>query len=337
MSHIMLACAAMDALVQPCELHLDAALHLDGGDQDLIRMARSFTADVTPIGRHAHRLSMDNQWAYGYALSLSMPFDMRMTVQDLKSRCAISFPIRHAPTSLEFSFCRGKGIQATTSQGQAMNFCGAIVRVGCVHESTLFEYQAEESANEYSIHINLSVGALLELLGESELPASLEALVRSPGPLNFMETPMDAAIFALTDEIFDIASDEHLATRAGRNLYLQAKGMELIARAVERIVHFPSPGTFLREADLMRLERARQILTEHLGEPPTVADLARRVGLGEKRLKAGFKDLFGSPVMTFHRRLKLERARELLVTRAHNVTEVAALIGYANPSKFAAA
>ena len=327
----MLGFAAMDAGVQPRELHLD------GGEHDLSRLAQSFTAQVTQVGKNAQRLFMDNQWAEGYAFSMGLPLGIRMMVQDLRGRSPITLPIRHSPTALEFSFCRGQGISARTSQGQVLNFCDDQMRVGCVNETTLFEYRAQPGAVENAIHISLTVEALCELLGTERLPENVSTVLHSPGPLNFFEAKMDPAVLCLTDEVFELTSDLDGVPKVGRLVYLHAKAMELIALSVERSSDRDAERNTIPELDLRALRQAREILAGRLEHPPSTAELARMVGLGEKRLKAGFKQLYGSPLMSYHRRLKMERARELLVARAHNVTQVAALIGYANPSKFAAA
>ncbi len=327
----MLASRAMRPAIQPCEVHLD------GGERDLERLANSFTAEVTPVGRNARRLFMDNEWAEGYALSVGLPFGMRMMVQELNGRVPLRLPIRHAPTALEFSFCRGKGVSVRTAQGQALTVSGAQMRVGRVNETTLLEYEAEAGASDHSVHLTLTREALMELLGQESIPSVVSGLISSPGPLNFFETRMDGALMALTDEVFDISETLSGSVPGGGLLYLHAKAMELIALAVDRASTISVDSPALAEGDVKRLRQAVVILKDNMDNPPSVAELARRVGLGEKRFKAGFKLLFGSPVMSYHRRLRMERARELLVARAHNVTEVASLIGYANPSKFAAA
>ena len=54
-------------------------------------------------------------------------------------------------------------------------------------------------------------------------------------------------------------------------------------------------------------------------------------------LKGGFRTLSGTPVFAYLRQLRMEEARRLLRKRHLDVSEVAQRVGYANPSKFAAA
>jgi AraC-like DNA-binding protein len=89
--------------------------------------------------------------------------------------------------------------------------------------------------------------------------------------------------------------------------------------------------------DIGRLERARRILVSRMTAPPRLPELARLAGLNEAKLKAGFRARFGETVYGHLRRLRLEEAHRLLRQERYDVTEVALRVGYANPSKFAAA
>ncbi|WP_437744981.1 AraC family transcriptional regulator [Sorangium sp. So ce1504] len=83
----------------------------------------------------------------------------------------------------------------------------------------------------------------------------------------------------------------------------------------------------------LKIEPARRLLVEHMNAPPSLRQLARHVGLNEVKLKTGFRTLFGTSVFAYLRTERLERARRLLAQRHLSITEVAAQVGYANPSK----
>lgn len=84
-----------------------------------------------------------------------------------------------------------------------------------------------------------------------------------------------------------------------------------------------------------QLEDARTLLLQDLSSPPTIADLARAVGLNQCKLKAGFKQLFGSSIYALFQEERMNNAVRLL--QAHNVTETAVILGYTNISHFSAA
>ena len=57
----------------------------------------------------------------------------------------------------------------------------------------------------------------------------------------------------------------------------------------------------------------------------------------EAKLKQGFRSLYGTSVYGYLRDQRMETAWRLLAQRELSVSEVALRVGYANPSKFAAA
>ena len=70
----------------------------------------------------------------------------------------------------------------------------------------------------------------------------------------------------------------------------------------------------------------------------TTEELAKRFDISVGALKNGFKGVYGSPIYTYIRTYKMNVAASMLVTeRKKKIIDVAASIGYDNPSKFAAA
>lgn len=87
--------------------------------------------------------------------------------------------------------------------------------------------------------------------------------------------------------------------------------------------------------DLEALREARRLILATPDEPWTIAMLARRVGLSEKRLKSGFRTSFNTSVNSFLQEVRLERAYRLITEGGLGVTAAALAVGYANPSHFA--
>ncbi|EFL52424.1 transcriptional regulator, AraC family [Solidesulfovibrio fructosivorans JJ]] len=93
----------------------------------------------------------------------------------------------------------------------------------------------------------------------------------------------------------------------------------------------------LRTKDVERIQAAKELLVKDFENPPSVAMLAKLVGINEKKLKIGFKQVFGRPVFEYFREYRLERARELLVSGDVTVSEAAYQIGYQSLSHFSRA
>lgn len=85
-------------------------------------------------------------------------------------------------------------------------------------------------------------------------------------------------------------------------------------------------------SEAQALYRARQILREHLHDPPALNELARMVGTNQPHLSKCFRDLFGTTVYGFVREERLRRARELLIHTRMPVKTVALEVGYRNTS-----
>jgi len=83
------------------------------------------------------------------------------------------------------------------------------------------------------------------------------------------------------------------------------------------------------------LDDARALLLQDLSVPPTIAQLAREVGMNQCKLKKAFKEYFGTTIYAMFQHERMSRAKRLL--RSNNVTETATLLGYSNISHFSAA
>lgn len=91
------------------------------------------------------------------------------------------------------------------------------------------------------------------------------------------------------------------------------------------------------EEETMKIKQAKDILLKNMAEPPTLQQLADEVGLNIKKLKQGFKQIYGDTAYGFLFDYKMEYARKLLDSGTYNVNEVGNRIGYSTASHFIAA
>lgn len=82
------------------------------------------------------------------------------------------------------------------------------------------------------------------------------------------------------------------------------------------------------------LDDAMDIVHSEWHLPLTIAQLARRAGINECYLKTLFRERTGQGVAGYLRKLRMERARDLLRSGQYSVQQVAALCGYAHSGKF---
>lgn len=91
------------------------------------------------------------------------------------------------------------------------------------------------------------------------------------------------------------------------------------------------------EVNVLKLKKAKDIITANMAEPPSLKDLAQEVDLSLKKLKEGFKQIYGDTVYGFLFDYKMEVARKLLESGDYNVNEVGLKVGYSTASHFIAA
>ena len=125
-----------------------------------------------------------------------------------------------------------------------------------------------------------------------------------------------------------------------RRLYLESKVLELITHKLSQIAFTESSlrnPSALRPSDIERIHEAKDILIRNIENPPSLLQLARKVGLNDYKLKIGFRQVFGTTVFGYLRECRMERARLLFEERELNVAEVAFAVGYTHLGHFAAA
>lgn len=83
-----------------------------------------------------------------------------------------------------------------------------------------------------------------------------------------------------------------------------------------------------------RLRLCLELLEPRPGHPPTVDELARRVGLSPSRLAHLFRARFGLGPAQWRDRERLRSASERLRSGGASVAEVAAAVGFASPTRF---
>lgn len=128
---------------------------------------------------------------------------------------------------------------------------------------------------------------------------------------------------------------------ATRKIYLEAKALELIAMRLQEVLSEDNSqyclSQVIRENDIERIHHAKEILRTHYENPPSLAELARQVGLNQRKLKQGFRACFGTTAFGYLHDYRMEQARLLLIDTQMNVTQVAHSVGYASLPSFSTA
>jgi len=123
------------------------------------------------------------------------------------------------------------------------------------------------------------------------------------------------------------------------NLYLKAKAYELLSLYFNRTedADIEQCPFLVDEENVLKIKEAKDIIIARMTEPPGLQELANEIGLTLKKLKDGFKQIYGDSVYSFLFDYKMEYARKLLESKQYNVNEIGLKVGYSTASHFIAA
>lgn len=93
----------------------------------------------------------------------------------------------------------------------------------------------------------------------------------------------------------------------------------------------------LSDRDVDCLRNAREILVAQHAPPPTIEEIARRVGMSGTKLKSGFRSLFGQTVADYANDLRMTAAKDLLRKSDRPIAQVSAELGYEYQNSFTVA
>jgi AraC-like DNA-binding protein len=124
-----------------------------------------------------------------------------------------------------------------------------------------------------------------------------------------------------------------------KNLYYKGKGYELLSLFFNRNEDPTAEQCpfLIDEENVLKIKKAKEIIITNMAEPPGLQALADEIGLNLKKLKMGFKQIYGDTVYGFLFDYKMDVARKLLDSGSYNVNEVGLKIGYSTGSHFIAA
>jgi len=125
-----------------------------------------------------------------------------------------------------------------------------------------------------------------------------------------------------------------------RQFFLQSKVLELLGLQLAQINQNQTlflPNLKLNCQDRDRIYNAKEILIANINHPPSLIALARQVNLNERKLKEGFREVFGTTVFGYLHQYRMEQAQQLLLQGEMTIQEVACQVGYASRSSFVAA
>ena len=188
----------------------------------------------------------------------------------------------------------------------------------------IYEYPLDKHVQIFRIFFPYKV--FIDILGESDMSAGLQDLTKKQ------------KIFS---QINPITLDMHLnisqmlnpsLREADQNFFFIARIMDLINCTLNS-----TPGKIgpqITPLEQKQAEKARDILENNIENPPSLNDLAGRVGVSLAKFKLIFSKTYGIPPYCYLRKLRMKKAMQLLNNREMNVTQAAYEVGYNSLSHF---
>ncbi|WP_088340343.1 helix-turn-helix transcriptional regulator [Robiginitalea sediminis] len=193
-----------------------------------------------------------------------------------------------------------------------------------------------------SIH-TVSAGKPLQCVLIATAPRNLQNLPNGEGELftdllQQLVKPKDAYVegprFYMTPEM------EQIVDNIFNNQYEgKAKMMFFRSQITALLSHFfwqlsTRESEAIKTPEREKLYQAKEILAQNLDAPPSLAELARQIGLNTFKLKKEFKEYFGVPVFKYLQNERMTTAHDLIRTQKATVQEAAWHVGYDSLSSF---
>ena len=168
----------------------------------------------------------------------------------------------------------------------------------------------DAEAEVFEVRFRKDVFLYLAEHGNPSLQRFAEDILRGQGRVFSPQwAAMSSNIWQLIQQI------THCQYKGGmKRLFLLSKSIELLVLQAESIYteQEKPPPSSLSSIDREKLFEAKRFVEGRLHQPPSLAEVAKTIGLNEYKLKKGFKALFQQTVYGYLTQLRLQIAFQLL-------------------------
>lgn len=120
-----------------------------------------------------------------------------------------------------------------------------------------------------------------------------------------------------------------------RMLFSQGKALESFALTLDYLdKHKKRPPMQILPPDRKAIQAVKDILDNRYANPPSISELARRVGLNQQKLMKGFRQINGVTIHTYLTSVRMGRAADLLQSTSMSICEIARAVGYHGDGHF---
>lgn len=213
-------------------------------------------------------------------------------------------------------------------RGSELEFGEGFTTVTCFSSSAgERRYEAEQPIEQ--LRLSICRKGLERYLGEEDL----ERIFRRKSVLALSHRPTTAVGLVAARRL--VAGT---LSAGGSRLVMHSLALSILASELMPLMHREAPDRHVySRKDMAIAHGARDILLQEFANPPTVAELARRVGVNQFKLKQLFRHFFKNTPYGVLTGIRMQEAHRLLEFTRCPVGVAASLVGYNHASNFSAA
>ncbi len=120
-----------------------------------------------------------------------------------------------------------------------------------------------------------------------------------------------------------------------RKLFLEGKAYQMLTKQIleyEDDLSELDNRSILRRSEVAQIEKAANLIENHLSALDTIDRIALEVGLNTNKLQQGFQELYGLTVNSFIQNVRLEQIKVLFLNTDFNMSEIATMVGLTSKS-----
>jgi AraC-like DNA-binding protein len=274
-----------------------------------------------------------SQWGQGFVRDIELREGMTLSIADyyLHRDLIVTGIDREHPIELSYALMGISPSDSAFAQAGQHFLCGSGLAPGEDRQQP-----AHQRIVEVNIHIEPALFCQWCNGSSNQLPPEISHLVKPFDQVYY--TRVSATTTTMYGAIQQILQCPFQGLT--RRMYLESKVWELMALELahpleaDGSTHTAKP---LKPEDVERIHYAKELLISRLSDPPSLLELARLVGINDCKLKAGFRQVFGTTVFGYLHSYRMERSRQLLEAGEMSVAEAAQAVGFVNRSHFAIA
>ena len=207
-------------------------------------------------------------------------------------------------------------------------------RAAVILTSSLFNfgYLAPKGTKFRSVAILLDKTWMSQYLGIKKDDEILQKYIALKAE-NLNLEPFDAHYHQLVDEILN---DHH--GKPFQKIMVQNRMMLLVEYFFERLYKKMASvknQLKIKGAEIEKLMNAEALLVNDFKKPaPSIPELARKATMSETKFKTLFKKIYGHSPYNYYQLNRMNRGRQLLLSKKYSVKEVGRQLGFSNLSNF---